>query len=51
MAALGHRCTITLTPKYREYVNKAKASKQVYHLQSPKQVQSFYREVEQELEK
>jgi adenylate kinase family enzyme len=44
-------CNKKLTPKYREYVNKAKESKRVYHLQSPQHVQEFYRDVELELAK
>jgi adenylate kinase family enzyme len=44
-------CHKKLTPKYREYVHKAKESKRVYHLQSPKQVKEFYRVVELEFAK
>jgi adenylate kinase family enzyme len=44
-------CHQKLTPKYREYVNNAKQSKQVYHLRSPKQVKEFYRAVELALAK
>lgn len=42
-------CHKKLTPKYREYVHKAKESKRVYHLQSPQQVKAFYRTIELEL--
>jgi adenylate kinase family enzyme len=44
-------CNQKLTPKYREYVQKAKESKRVYHLQSPKQVKEFYRSIKMELGK
>jgi adenylate kinase family enzyme len=44
-------CHKKLAPKYREYVVKAKESKRVYHLQSPKQVEEFYRVVELEFAK
>jgi adenylate kinase family enzyme len=39
-------CHTKLTPKYREYVKQAKENKRVYHLQSRKEVQEFYRMVE-----
>lgn len=42
-------CHHKLTPRYRDYVQKAKERKQVYHLRSPQQVQEFYRIIEQEL--
>ena len=35
-------CQKKLTPKYREYVNQAKGTKQVFHLQSPQDVKKFY---------
>ena len=35
-------CNKKLTPKYREYVNKAKATKRVYHLKSPNDIEEFY---------
>lgn len=38
-------CHKKLTPKYREYVHKAKEHKRVYHLQSPRQVKEFYRAI------
>jgi adenylate kinase family enzyme len=44
-------CHRKLTPKYREYVNQAKSSKRVYHLQSLQQVTEFYRSIELELAK
>jgi len=44
-------CNKKLTPKYREYVNKARETKRVYHLQSPKDVEEFYQTVEVELAK
>jgi adenylate kinase family enzyme len=42
-------CHKKLTPKYREYVNKAKETKRVYHIQSPSDVEEFYQVVELEL--
>jgi len=44
-------CHQKLTPKYREYVHKAKEHKRVYHLRSPKQVKEFYQSVELDLTK
>ncbi len=38
-------CHKKLTPKYREYVNKAKATKQVFHLQSTKNLEEFWRSI------
>jgi adenylate kinase family enzyme len=34
-------CHKYLTPKYREYVEKSKSTKNVYHLRSPKQITNF----------
>lgn len=34
-------CHQRLTPKYREFVEQARSTKQVYHLRSPKQVSQF----------
>ena len=42
-------CHKKLTPKYREYVTKAKAIKRVYHLQSTSTVAAFYQTLEDEL--
>ena len=39
-------CHAKLTPKYREYVEQARASKQVYHLRSLKDIETFYQTVE-----
>ena len=36
-------CHQKLTPKYREYVDKAKLTKQVFHLQSTKDIEEFWR--------
>ncbi|MDJ0746569.1 MAG: adenylate kinase [Xenococcaceae cyanobacterium MO_167.B27] len=36
-------CHQKLTPKYREYVKKAKAIKQVFHLQSTRDLEEFLR--------
>lgn len=44
-------CNKKLTPKYREYVNKAQRCKRVYHLRSPRHVEEFYRTVEREFAK
>ena len=38
-------CDQRLTPKYREYVHQAKETKQVYHLQSCKDVEAFYQAI------
>ncbi|NJN20647.1 MAG: adenylate kinase [Leptolyngbya sp. RL_3_1] len=35
-------CHQKLTPRYRVYVHQAKATKQVYHLRSPRDVKAFY---------
>lgn len=42
-------CHKKLTPKYRAYVDKARATKQVYHLRSVKQVKTFYKTVATQL--
>lgn len=42
-------CHKKLTPKYREYVNTAKQTKRVYHLQSPRDVEEFFQTVEAEI--
>jgi adenylate kinase family enzyme len=34
-------CYEYLTPKYREYIEKARSTKNVYHLRSPKQIEEF----------
>lgn len=34
-------CYKYLTPKYREYIEKARSTKNVYHLRSPKQIEEF----------
>ncbi len=41
-------CHTKLTPKYRDYVEQAKATKQVYHLRSPQEITAFYQTVEAE---
>ncbi len=38
-------CHTKLTPKYRDYVEQAKATKQVYHLRSPKDIAQFYQTI------
>ena len=35
-------CHQKLTPRYRAYVQTAAATKQVYHLRSPKEIETFY---------
>ncbi|MEM9272059.1 MAG: adenylate kinase [Cyanobacteria bacterium P01_F01_bin.143] len=35
-------CHKKLTPKYRDYVNQAKGTKQVFHLQSLQDIKKFY---------
>ncbi|MEO1006402.1 MAG: adenylate kinase [Cyanobacteria bacterium J06638_38] len=38
-------CHQKLTPKYREYVEQVKGTKQVFHLQSPHNIKQFYQAV------
>ena len=38
-------CHTKLTPKYREYVAQAKATKQVYHLRSRQDITRFYQTI------
>ena len=38
-------CHTKLTPRYREYVEKAKATKQVFHLRSPQDITQFYQTI------
>ena len=38
-------CHKKLTPKYRAYVNKARETKQVYHLRSSQAIEAFYQAV------
>jgi adenylate kinase family enzyme len=38
-------CHAKLTPKYREYVEQAKATKQVYHLRSRHDIAQFYQTI------
>lgn len=38
-------CHRKLTPKYREYVEKAKSTKQVFHLQSIGEIKEFWRSI------
>ena len=38
-------CNKKLTPKYRDYVNKAKATKRVFHLQSTKNLEEFWQSI------
>jgi len=41
-------CHQKLTPKYREYVHRAKTTKRVYHLRSPQEVKHFWQDVVKE---
>jgi adenylate kinase family enzyme len=38
-------CHAKLTPRYREYVKQAKATKQVYHLKSRQNIARFYQAI------
>ncbi|MEO1209347.1 MAG: adenylate kinase [Cyanobacteria bacterium J06638_20] len=38
-------CHTKLTPKYRDYVAKAQATKQVYHLRSRRDIAQFYQTI------
>lgn len=38
-------CHTKLTPRYREYVEQAKATKQVYHLRSRQDIAQFYQTI------
>lgn len=42
-------CHTKLTPRYRTYVAKAKATKRVFHLRSPQDIKAFYQIVAKEL--
>lgn len=44
-------CNKKLTPKYREYINRAKETKQVFHLKSLKDIELFYYEIQCSMEK
>lgn len=39
-------CHQRLTPKYRDYVTQAQATKEVYHLRSPKQIAQFFKSIQ-----
>ncbi|QFZ91220.2 adenylate kinase [Synechococcus elongatus] len=41
-------CHKKLTPKYREYVNKAKQTKRVHHLKSSQDIKEFYLSIQLE---
>lgn len=43
-------CHAKLTPKYREYVAQAKATKQVYHLRSLKDIDQFWKTIAAEFQ-
>lgn len=38
-------CHTKLTPRYRDYVERAKATKQVYHLRSRRDIAQFYKTI------
>ena len=38
-------CHTKLTPRYRTYVEAARATKQVYHLRSPKDIKQFWQTI------
>ncbi len=40
-------CHRKLTPQYRDYVNRVKEQKRVYHLRSPQDVEAFFQELQQ----
>lgn len=42
-------CHQRLTPRYRQYVETARSTRQVYHLRSPQQVRQFLAEIQQKL--
>ena len=43
-------CHAKLTPKYREYVEQAKESKQVYHLRSRQDINQFWEKIAAEFQ-
>ncbi|MBE9070400.1 adenylate kinase [Leptolyngbya cf. ectocarpi LEGE 11479] len=43
-------CHDKLTPRYREYIEKAKATKQVYHLRSRQELDQFWQAIAAEFE-
>ncbi|MEM1425209.1 MAG: adenylate kinase [Cyanobacteria bacterium P01_H01_bin.130] len=43
-------CHRKLTPRYREYVNRAQATKQVYHVRSRRDVQQFLQKMADQFE-
>ena len=43
-------CHAKLTPKYREYVEQAKATKQVYHLRSRSDIDQFWKTIAAEFQ-
>ena len=43
------RCHRLLTPKYRQYVTEASASKRVHHLKSPEEMQGFLAAVREDM--
>jgi len=43
-------CHAKLTPKYREYVEQAKASKRVYHLRSRQDINQFWEKIAAEFQ-
>lgn len=43
------RCHKFLTPKYREYIEKAQSTKTVYHLRSVEQIAQFFEAIESQI--
>jgi adenylate kinase family enzyme len=39
-------CDKYLTPKYREYIDRARSTKNVYHIRSTKQISQFFESIE-----
>jgi adenylate kinase family enzyme len=42
-------CHKYLTPKYREYVDRARSTKKVYHIRSVEQISKFFESIENEI--
>jgi hypothetical protein len=43
------RCHRGLTPKYRQLIAEAAASKQVHHIKSPSEIKAFLAQIEREV--
>ena len=42
-------CHKYLTPKYREYIDRARSTKKVYHIRSVEQISNFFESIENEI--